>query len=375
MKNYTLLLFASLLLGCSPEDEVRVTVKNSLDIDRVNETVEIALPEIASRMGRCDYKRLVVFDDKGVEIPSQLIYRGEMRPQGLIFQATVGALGEVAYTIRRGTPSEYPQRAYGRFVPERYDDYIWENDRIAFRVYGLALIPKDGPSNGIDVWVKRTDRLVIDRWIHDYKAGVASYHDDNGEGCDSYKVGRTLGAGAMAPYVNDSLWLGINFQAYQTLDNGPIRISFRLNYPPFYVNEARIAETRTITLDAGYQLNAIEEEFEGCDTGMTVAAGIARRKEGRTLPFSAEKGYISYCLDGGKGGVTYVGVVAPSRVIDIKENKSHLMLISNYSKGDKLLYYSGAGWSKWGFETPEKWNSYIEEFAARVGNPLSVSLD
>ena len=74
--------------------------------------------------------------------------------------------------------------------------------------------------------------MVIDRWYSDYLAGINTYHDDNGEGCDCYKVGRTLGAGAMAPYVDDSLWLAINFENWKTLDNGPVRTSFRLTYPP-----------------------------------------------------------------------------------------------------------------------------------------------
>ncbi len=185
-------------------------------------------------------------DSKGTEIPSQLIYDGQSDPQSLIFQADVKANGSSAYSITRGTPADYEAKAYGRFVPERMDDYAWENDRIAFRIYGPALIAKDGPSNGLDVWIKRTGKMVIDRWYADYLAGKNTYHDDNGEGCDCYKVGRTLGAGAMAPFIDDSLWLAINFETWQTLDNGPLRTSFRLTYPPFMADDVMVTETRTI---------------------------------------------------------------------------------------------------------------------------------
>ncbi|MEY3896376.1 MAG: hypothetical protein RLZZ214_1896, partial [Verrucomicrobiota bacterium] len=45
-------------------------------------------------------------------------------------------------------------RAFARFVPERSDDFAWENDLVAFRTYGPALRP--GPENsGIDCWFKR----------------------------------------------------------------------------------------------------------------------------------------------------------------------------------------------------------------------------
>ena len=54
-------------------------------------------------------------------------------------------------------------RAYARLVPERKDDLAWENDKVAFRVYGPAL--RSGPEDsGIDVWCKRVARPVIDKW-------------------------------------------------------------------------------------------------------------------------------------------------------------------------------------------------------------------
>lgn len=375
MKRITLCFFIMIFLfGCSSQTELKVKVTNNLSIKRTNETVEIALSDVIKVMGKINSKSLVIFNSSNEEIPSQLIYCGGEVPLKIIFQATVDANSSADYIIKSGKPGEYPLRTYGRFVPERYDDYIWENDRIAFRIYGLALIPKDGPSNGLDVWVKRTDKMIINKWIHDYNAGISSYHDDNGEGCDSYKVGRTLGAGGMAPFMKDSMWLGINFQSYQTLDNGPIRTSFKVFYPPFYVDKAKITETKTISLDAGYQLNAIIEEYQGCDSVMTVAAGIVKRKEGKELICSVDKGYITYCLDEGEGGITYLGVVNTIKTDSIQEINKHLAITSKYSKCSKLLYYAGAGWSKWGFETEDRWNAYIEEFTNRLKNPLVVKL-
>ena len=42
------------------------------------------------------------------------------------------------------------QRVFGRFVPERKDDFAWENEYAAFRMYGPALAPEN-PSNGVDM--------------------------------------------------------------------------------------------------------------------------------------------------------------------------------------------------------------------------------
>jgi hypothetical protein len=45
-------------------------------------------------------------------------------------------------------------RTFARYVPERFDDFAWESDRIAHRPYGLALIPAEGTINsGPDVWI------------------------------------------------------------------------------------------------------------------------------------------------------------------------------------------------------------------------------
>ena len=52
-------------------------------------------------------------------------------------------------------------KVYGRYVPERKDDFAWENEYAAFRMYGAALKPEN-PSNGVDLWLKNSPALVID---------------------------------------------------------------------------------------------------------------------------------------------------------------------------------------------------------------------
>ena len=320
MKRLAFFLLLILVgFGFTVPQKVMVTITNPINTQRINETVEIPISDIVKILKSEDFKSFVVLDESGKEIPSQVLFMGTKSPVKFIFQATVEGKSKAVYEIRIGKPSSYPPKTYGRLVPERYDDYSWENDRIAFRVYATALIAKDGPSNGIDVWVKRTDKLVVDKWVKDYKAGISSYHNDSGEGCDCYKVGRTLGAGAMAPFVNDSLWLGSNFESYQTLDNGPVRTSFSVVYPPFEVNGKMVTETRTFSLDAGSQLSAVIEEYSGSEPSMEVAAGIIKRKEGRITAQSSEKGYVSFCLNGGEGGITYLGIVSTTPVVKIFE--------------------------------------------------------
>jgi len=375
MKNTLLLLTLLLIFAGCTDDRIRITLENTLSFDRSSEPVEIPVPVLTGNIPDCVPSQLVVTDSKGTEVPSQLIYDGQADPKSLLFMVDLKANESSGYFISKGTPADYEAKAYGRFVPERMDDYAWENDRIAFRIYGPALIAKDGPSNGIDLWIKRTEKMVIDRWYADYLAGINTYHDDNGEGCDCYKVGRTLGAGAMAPFIDDSLWLAINFETWQTLDNGPLRTSFRLTYPPFMVRDVLVTETRTISLDAGSQLAMVSEAYTGIDTEFSVAAGIVRRAEGSALLFPTEANAIAYRLDGGEGGITYVGSILTTPAIEVKENRDHLLIVTRYTPGTPLVYFTGGGWSKWGFESDNAWTDYISKFSQRISAPLRMTIE
>ena len=47
-------------------------------------------------------------------------------------------------------------KTFARYVPERMDDFAWESDRIAHRIYGQGLIKGEGTiTSGIDVWIKK----------------------------------------------------------------------------------------------------------------------------------------------------------------------------------------------------------------------------
>lgn len=375
MKQILLLLTSLVITAGCTDDRIRITLENTLPFDRLSEAVEIPVPVLTGNIPDCVPSQLVVTDSKGTEVPSQLIYDGQTDPKSLLLMVDIKANESSEYFISKGTPADYETKASGRFVPERMDDYAWENDRIAFRIYGPALIAKDGPSNGIDLWIKRTEKMVIDRWYADYLAGKNTYHDDNGEGCDCYKVGRTLGAGAMAPFIDDSLWLAINFETWQTLDNGPLRTSFRLTYPPFLVRDLMVTETRTFSLDAGSQLTRVTEEYTGIGTEFTVAAGIVRREEGSSLLFPPESNAIAYRLDGGEGGITYVGSILTTPTIEVTENKDHLLIVTRYIPGTPLVYFTGGGWSKWGFESDNAWTDYISKFSQRISAPLRMTIE
>jgi len=361
---------------------IEITVENPSEFER-SEMVELSvsdLPKLAAG------KAYIVRTAQGDKLPSQLTYDDK-----LIFQTSLKPNEAVSYTIGTGAAEEYPAKVYGRFVPERLEDYAWENDRVAFRIYGHALITKDGPSNGLDLWYKRTSDLVIDKWYKADIAGEHSYHKDNGEGMDGYNVGRSLGGGAMAPFVGDSLILNDNFVRYETLENGPLRTTFRLFYNDLKIDSLRtVSETRTISLDAGSQLTRITQEY-GVKDSLIVAAGIVKRA-------ADDEAYSAY-TENGTAAVVYqekdnpdstnvfVGMVFPQGLENVISNRYtifhpkklvwqthyHVLGITTYYPGHPVTYYTGYGWEKYGFASLSDFQNYIGYFSKAIEEPLIIN--
>ena len=82
----------------------------------------------------------------------------------------------------------------------------------------------------------------------------------------------------MAPYGNDSIYLGNNYISYKILDQGPIRLTFELTYAPYTIYDGQpVTEKRIISLDASNRFNKITEQYS---RPVDVAAGITLREGG-----------------------------------------------------------------------------------------------
>lgn len=361
--------------ACSKEQGVLVSVKNPTDIQRNLETVEVKWKVLSEKFQGVTPDNVVAYDAAGQEIPGQVVFYGGSEPVAFIFQATVQPNAEAVYTVRLGQPAAYEQQAFGRYVPERMDDYAWENNLVGHRMYGPALEATGEISNGIDTWVKRTGELLINEW---YKTG--DYHKDHGKGMDCYKVGRTLGSGAMAPYVDGKIVLANNYVQQQTLDNGPIRVSFRLDYAPFQVGAAELTETRIITLDANSHFNRIEEIYAGSPEHMPVAAGIVTRPEPGDTLMDASNGVVAYWEpqnndNGDNNGHIGIGLVFPDQLTDVVAQDGHLLALTTYQKaGNPFVYYMGTGWSKAGITSASEWFEMVRNENFKVKHPLLVNI-
>ena len=380
--GYCLLLSATLLLfGCTTtKSEMTLHIENPGTTDRENEMVEVAWEIVQQKLSLKPDETIIITGDEGLELPYQLVTKGNETAETLIFPVSLSAGEKRTYRLSTGNPTPFQPLVYGRLVPERKDDFTWENNRTAFRVYGPALKASGEISNGMDYWAKSTEALIIDKWYKDDLSGVASYHVDHGEGIDFYKVGRTLGLGMTAPLHNDTLCLGDNFVTAEIIDDGPLRFTFRLTYDPYMVGGLEVSETRIISLDAYSLLNRVTNIFETESPVLTVATGIVmpveNPEESTATTFGDNSGIIAYKTPGDdENGIIYTAAIHPDGFDSIKVINGHLAGTNSYQPGESYTYYTGGGWSKTGFDNFDAWVEYIKKEKEKIEQPFTINID
>ncbi len=373
MKKIAWATFVILFLGACKGKELTLRVQNQSSMDRISEIVSVDWHAIAEGLTLAAGETIIIQDAAAQQVVYQLVYDGKDTPQSLIFLVDVPANSSVTYTVKKGIPNRFISRTYGRYVPERMDDFAWENNRIAFRMYGPALHGTN--NNGVDVWVKRTDSLIINKFYYDDLNNKKSYHEDHGEGLDCYDVGHTLGAGGVAPYRNGKLWMGETYTSYKVLDNGPLRTTFVLNYDSIYVDGKNLRQTLTVSLDANSQFTKATVTCYGELDTLSLAAGIALHGGNEKLETNVDAGLIAYAEDHREAGWIYVSVLLPEGVSKIVQDDTHALALAANRIGQPFTYYFGAGWSKWGFATNEDWVSYTYEYMQKIRQPLTVTIN
>jgi rhamnogalacturonyl hydrolase YesR len=361
---------------------VQVLVENPLGEARGTETIAVKLSELLRIVPTLEAAKLLVVDASGHTVLSQLVdTNGDETVDELAFQTTLGASEAKTFRIQPGERKTFradEYKVYGRFVRERHDDFAFESDRVAHRMYGPDLETwKKEPltSSGIDVWAKRTKRLVINDWYL-----TDDYHRDNGDGADLYSVNKARGCGGLGVWDGGKLWVSRNFVKSRVLANGPLRLIFELEYAPFEAGAggAKVAETKRITVDAGRNFNRFESHFkvEGGARPKTVGIGIAKHAGGKAAldkalgllhswePFKADNGNLG------------CGVIASPETVDgTQDAELDTLLIANVPPTGPETYYVGFGWDKSGdFADEAAWLKYAQGFARALQTPLRVSL-
>ncbi|MCR5710295.1 MAG: DUF4861 domain-containing protein [Bacteroidales bacterium] len=251
--------------------------------------------------------------------------------------------------------SEPEAKVMARYVPERADDFVFENNLIAGRFYGEAL-EGNPTSPGIDVWVKKPGKLVADEWYKGAMKDPDYYHHDHG-GKDCYKVAVSLGGGASAPLIDGNLcYPATNYRSFDMVEESPEKVVFILHYPQWQATpEIAVSLDKKVTVLSDSYFCLVEDiySFTGADT-LTIAAGVNRHPAQNTL----DQEYLDpqvYALwehasDQSiepEDGMLGVAVIVPGgEECYVTPDEVHGICTRRIRSGEPFNYMFGSCWSK-----------------------------
>jgi hypothetical protein len=355
---------------------------------RPGEVVVIPFSQVRALLPDVRMYHLAVKNPAGTSVPSQVtnFLPDDRRAlyDDLVFQHDFTAGEKEAVFTLELTEAPVPPFStlvHARYVPERLDDFAWENDRVGHRIYGRGLSTSAALgsrmiSSGIDVWCKKVRYPIVDRW---YTKGHDAYHIDTGEGQDLYSVGTARGCGGTGIWEGDRLWVSHNWATQKVLANGPIRAIFELGYDAWQAGPRWVTETKRFTVDAGRNLDQIDSTFHTQkDAEVTVAIGIAKPSDAKVMKVTRDEKtrVLSVWQTYEKGGSSIgCGVVLSpdATFVGFAEDPNNYLILAKVKSGVPVRYYAGAGWDRSGdFADVAAWEAYLAAFSARLQAPIAA---
>lgn len=395
MRNYNLIFkcllvfFSFSILAIAQNKSATISIKNNLDFSR-KEIVSLKAEQLSTllKANKQQELRIKKAGTQNYVVLQWIDYNQDGMADELLFQAEVSAKAKANYEVifDETIPlTESKITTYSRFVPERTDDYAWENDKVAFRTYGPDAQKRteekrpDGTlSSGIDLWLKRTDQPIINKWYAENLKKSGYYHIDHGEGYDPYHVGASRGTGGTGIWENNNLAVSKNFVNYKTIAVGPLRTVFELNYAPYSPYEAK--ETKRISLDLGSNFSKFEIKMDSDKAVPNITTGITLHENKGEVKINKKEGWFRHAekMDGiflGEGIVMNSKLVKDAFSNVSKEKDQSNLLVIGKPKNNQLTYYAGFAWQKSGQIAVEAdWDTLLQKQAKMLANPLRLTI-
>ena len=387
-------ILASILYNCTAKNDIiEVNVANTLNISRISETIEVDCQKISILLEKYSTDQIMVTDGRTNEIlQTQFIdLNGDDIPDQLIFQSDFNPNESKHFhiegTLEKIDKPESEIRTFARFVPERIDDFAWENDKVAFRTYGPRAqeITESGEpggtlSSGIDCWLKRVDYPIINKWYkQDLEEGI-SYHEDQGEGLDNYHVGASRGTGGIGIWMDGQLATSKNYKTWKIIANGPIRTIFELDYGTWEAGDLKVDEVKRISIDLGSNLFKNTLLIGNPDDLPNIAMGITLHEKTGEVKIEKEAGWFRYWEPYFDSEFSAAIVVDPAQIQEAIDHRVEAADLSNLlvvcDPAEELTYYAGFAWGKSKqFELPEGFDKYLSDYSRRLASPLMIDIN
>jgi hypothetical protein len=268
-------------------------------------------------------------------------------------------------------------------VPERKDDFAWENDKFGARTYGPVLMqpPPKGEnlvSSGIDIFNKCVPYPVFPKWL--YGKGEGSYHKNHGEGMDAYLIGKSRGVGGIGQLKNGKWSCSANWHTSKVIMTGPVRAEFEITYDTW---GDMGKEVRRVTIDRGQNFAKFVAGFSAPASDVLVGPGLdlnQKRQHDGDIKLSLNRGFISNfepCVAAENGHILTAIILDPtSKALKIStDDLDCAYLLSKVNEKGTITYWAGASWTIAGdYTTPEAWHNAVLNFRKALQNPVKITV-
>jgi len=397
---------SSLFEGCKSNSAAEqngklpiIQATNNLAFDRTNTLISVDLLEIQPQSVELDRNNLAVMNGQ-TEIPSQIVEN-----RLLFVMDTLKASAQSVFNLQQDSEKKiYPKRTQAelsikqggqfenrkyiggefsnidflRVPPEhtdhsffiRYEGPGWESDMVGYRFY------LDW-RNATDAFGKKTDDMVLQNVGLD---GFDSYHEMQPWGMDVLKVGKSLGIGTLAIYL-DSMAVRIDKTDSVTCkvkDNGPVYSAIETKYYGWKAGSNRFDVQSILSIHAGTRLTHHEVTISGQPDNL--CTGIVKDKNARLFTDHGTPSQWGYIATFGIQSLNndYLGLAVFFPNGDFKgfteDEFSHIVKLD--ALDGKLDYYFLASWEleKGGFNNEKDFLDYIKQVAVELANPVQVNI-
>lgn len=409
MKTLKVLVALVLALSTSyyaQEKSFTVKVKNPNSNERIDAVVSIPSKEIIAAHQNFKLDEFCVFDSDS-EVPFQIEKHKTNGDQILVvLNLKPNEMKELKFVIGQKPAKEFIARTYAEIamkknlkhdgkkfrgtkftnvnkvkVPAIHTDHDalfkyegpgWESDKVGYRFY------LDW-RNATDIFGKKVNELVLN------KVGVTdtlgnnddSYHTMQTWGMDIFKVGTSLGIGALGMFADGKVNMISKTDSIisRVSKNGCIKSEIATNYFGWVVGDKKYNVESRFSITAGSRLTrhmiTIDGEPENLVTGLAKYAGT------NLIKLEPKKGwgylalYGKQSLSGDNLGIAIL--FKKKDLIELTQDSVSEIVKLKPNKG-KLEYYFCAAWEHEpdGIKSQSEFEKYLQDVVDELNNPVTA---
>lgn len=412
LMNFLFLSFSILLSQEAKKfnffDEIKITVSNPTELERIDELVSINVKEIKNKSSNFNKNAFIVYlGDQ--EIPSQLYNNGTNC--SIIFACNFKPNQTKEFSIKYlkegNLRKQYKNRTYAELAMKF--DAVYKNNKFNgdhFENFTKVVVPKihtdhdalfkyEGPGwesekvgyrfyldwrNATDIFGKKVNELVLHKvGTNDVIAKDDSYHEMQEWGMDIFKVGSTLGIGSIGMMDKDKIEMVSKTDqvSCEISFNGPLLSEVVTKYNGWLVGENKYDLISKLSISSGSRITNVNLEIN--ENAPNIITGLAKHNNTEFFKSSAD-GDWQYIALWGKQTLAddNLGIVLFYKKSDlIKQSEDEINHFVSLKPNNKIVNYAyAAAWEKEpnGIKHQEDFIKYINKEIIKLNNPLSTDI-